>query len=186
MKYDGYMNEPLPERPLTGEPLALDLVNTEWIEAGTPHDLLALPGGMEQWLDSHGFSPPSDREAARRALENVRSALRRCLETDDADSGARHALNEILAEGRIVPFLQMEGAGESVEVEPALRPAWATARNYLELRGQWPRWRVRACAHPDCILYFLDTTRNGTRRWCDMRTCGNRAKARRYQQRHRE
>jgi predicted RNA-binding Zn ribbon-like protein len=55
----------------------------------------------------------------------------------------------------------------------------------VRLRQQYPLWRICACAHLEYILYFLDTTRNGTRRWCDMRTCGNRAKAQRYQRRHR-
>ena len=45
--------------------------------------------------------------------------------------------------------------------------------------------RVRRCAHPACVLYFLDGTKNGARRWCDMRTCGNRANAAAYYHRHR-
>jgi predicted RNA-binding Zn ribbon-like protein len=45
--------------------------------------------------------------------------------------------------------------------------------------------RVRRCAHPECVLYFLDGTKNGTRRWCDMRTCGNRANAAAYYRRRR-
>jgi predicted RNA-binding Zn ribbon-like protein len=40
--------------------------------------------------------------------------------------------------------------------------------------------RVRRCAEPRCHRVFLDTTRNGQRRWCDMGTCGNRAKAARH------
>ena len=40
--------------------------------------------------------------------------------------------------------------------------------------------RVRRCAEPRCHRVFLDTTRNGLRRWCDMGTCGNRAKAARH------
>ena len=44
--------------------------------------------------------------------------------------------------------------------------------------------RIRRCAHPACVLYFLDGTKNGTRRWCDMRTCGNRANAAAYYRRH--
>jgi predicted RNA-binding Zn ribbon-like protein len=39
--------------------------------------------------------------------------------------------------------------------------------------------RVRECpGGGGCGRLFLDTSRSGTRRWCDMRTCGNRAKAR--------
>ena len=45
--------------------------------------------------------------------------------------------------------------------------------------------RVRRCAAPDCARVFLDATRNGARRWCDMATCGNRAKAARFRARGR-
>ncbi|MGH7635122.1 MAG: CGNR zinc finger domain-containing protein [Gemmatimonadaceae bacterium] len=44
--------------------------------------------------------------------------------------------------------------------------------------------RVRTCAEPTCAWLFLDVTRSGTRRWCDMKICGNRTKARRYRERH--
>ena len=40
--------------------------------------------------------------------------------------------------------------------------------------------RVRRCADARCHRVFLDTTKNGLRRWCDMGTCGNRAKAARH------
>ena len=42
------------------------------------------------------------------------------------------------------------------------------------------RERIRRCANDECLWLFLDDSRNGTRRWCDMTTCGNRAKARRF------
>ena len=37
--------------------------------------------------------------------------------------------------------------------------------------------RFKACPGPGCAWVFVDTTRNGSRRWCDMAACGNRAKA---------
>jgi predicted RNA-binding Zn ribbon-like protein len=40
--------------------------------------------------------------------------------------------------------------------------------------------RVRQCADGSCAWLFLDTTRNRTRRWCDMKACGNRNKVRRF------
>lgn len=40
--------------------------------------------------------------------------------------------------------------------------------------------RVRRCADPRCARVFYDGSRNGKRRWCDMKTCGNRAKAARH------
>ena len=36
---------------------------------------------------------------------------------------------------------------------------------------------VRRCANPNCVLLFLDVSKSGRRRWCDMATCGNRAKS---------
>ncbi|WP_344746998.1 CGNR zinc finger domain-containing protein [Streptosporangium vulgare] len=37
---------------------------------------------------------------------------------------------------------------------------------------------MHAC--PSCYWLFLDTSKNGRRRWCSMTTCGSRDKARRY------
>jgi len=39
---------------------------------------------------------------------------------------------------------------------------------------------VRRCANDRCLWLFLDQKQGGTRRWCDMTSCGNRAKARRH------
>ena len=39
---------------------------------------------------------------------------------------------------------------------------------------------VRRCANDECLWLFLDRSKTGTRRWCDMASCGNRAKARRH------
>lgn len=36
---------------------------------------------------------------------------------------------------------------------------------------------VKKCENPECVLYFYDTTKNHSRRWCSMKGCGNRAKA---------
>ncbi|UCF95833.1 MAG: CGNR zinc finger domain-containing protein [Spirochaetaceae bacterium] len=44
--------------------------------------------------------------------------------------------------------------------------------------------RLRVCANPQCGWLFLDSSRNRSRRWCSMDSCGNRAKARRFYKRH--
>jgi predicted RNA-binding Zn ribbon-like protein len=46
--------------------------------------------------------------------------------------------------------------------------------------------RVRECANNRCLWLFLDDSKNGTRRWCSMQACGNRAKAHRHYLRQRE
>lgn len=40
--------------------------------------------------------------------------------------------------------------------------------------------RIKQCHHDDCILYFLDLSKGGKRKWCRMETCGNRVKASKF------
>jgi predicted RNA-binding Zn ribbon-like protein len=57
------------------------------------------------------------------------------------------------------------------------------ARAAARLVGSGSLARVRACAADDCRWWFVDDTRNHSRRWCEMKTCGNRAKLRRFRAR---
>lgn len=45
--------------------------------------------------------------------------------------------------------------------------------------------KLGACSNPECRWLFLDGSKNQGRRWCDMKLCGNRIKARRYRGRQR-
>jgi predicted RNA-binding Zn ribbon-like protein len=65
------------------------------------------------------------------------------------------------------------------EHDPAL-PLWALAMSASDLMTSEAVERVRACNNPECRWLFLDTSKNHTRRWCDMKLCGNRMKARRF------
>jgi predicted RNA-binding Zn ribbon-like protein len=65
------------------------------------------------------------------------------------------------------------------------RMLWPVARAAAELLSSANVGRVRECASETCTWLFLDDSRNRRRRWCDMASCGNRAKARRYYERHR-
>jgi len=62
---------------------------------------------------------------------------------------------------------------------------WPVVRSAAELLTSVEREQVRECAGDTCSWLFLDTSRNHTRRWCDMKDCGNRAKARRHYARSR-
>lgn len=63
-------------------------------------------------------------------------------------------------------------------------PVWVIAQSALELLLSSDMARVRACEASTCRWLFLDTSKNHMRRWCKMKVCGNRSKARRYQARH--
>ena len=59
-------------------------------------------------------------------------------------------------------------------------PVWMLAQAASELMTSALLGRLRACGSETCRWLFLDTSKNHTRRWCDMKICGNRMKARRF------
>ncbi|MFI5718426.1 CGNR zinc finger domain-containing protein [Nocardia sp. NPDC051750] len=164
----------LDPRPHLGEPPALDLLNTRWMDHG-PRDLLTDVSGLAIWLDSAGLSGAAP--ANERTLDAVLTA--RTAIYDAVVHGSRDALNDVLDRGRIRRHLTEDGPADTPEVDPAWLPGWLAADNLLTLLGEAPA-RIRRCAHPDCVLFFYDTSKNGTRRWHSMTTCGNRAKAARH------
>jgi predicted RNA-binding Zn ribbon-like protein len=165
-------------RPLTTEPLALDLVNVEWIDDGVRRDLLAEPGGIETWLAAAGHGDaPHDAAALREARAAILAAIDR--------PGDAAPLNAVLARGRLVERLGPHGPERMLELDDERwRVPWLAAQNLLELLRAGPD-RIRRCANHACILHFYDASRGGRRQWCSMAACGNRAKARRHYERTR-
>ncbi|GAB2736824.1 CGNR zinc finger domain-containing protein [Kitasatospora kifunensis] len=167
-------------RPLPEEPLSLDLLNTRWNNGGSPRDLLDSLDDLALWLTLNGFADqvPAD-QATRAALVATRAALAR-LAAGDSSPEVRAALNEVLAHGSVRRTLEVDGPQAHVVTDtPAWLPAWSAAADFLRLLAEGPD-RIRSCAHPSCVLHFYDTSKNGTRRWHSMATCGNRAKASRH------
>ncbi|NBM18029.1 CGNR zinc finger domain-containing protein [Streptomyces sp. GC420] len=177
---------PADPRPLTGEPLSLDLLNTRWVRDGEPRDLLTDTEGLGVWLAANGLdSRFTADEPTLERLRRTREALLAVVERPD-DAAAARRLDAVLDQGRIRATLGPRGVGEETEfADPAWGPGWTAAYDYLRLLRTAPD-RIRACAHEACVLHFFDTSRNGTRRWCSMAACGNRAKASRHYARSRE
>jgi predicted RNA-binding Zn ribbon-like protein len=72
----------------------------------------------------------------------------------------------------------------ALENEPALdRILWPVSLSAAELLISSDLSRLRQCGGEECGWMFLDTSRNRSRQWCDMRDCGNRAKVRRFRKR---
>ncbi|UPZ26928.1 CGNR zinc finger domain-containing protein [Streptomyces sp. LRE541] len=101
------------------------------------------------------------------------------------DAAAEAGLRRVLAGVHRVP--RPSGSGIEWHLEaPAERGlavelvlAWADVKERLP-------GRLRPCGNPECRLFLLDRSRANTARWCSMKTCGNRLKARRHQARTRE
>ncbi|MFF7181511.1 CGNR zinc finger domain-containing protein [Streptomyces sp. NPDC008121] len=167
-------------RPLVGEPVSLDLLNTRWNEDGVRQDLLTGTDGLAVWLAANGLDDRFTADAATlRHTLAARDALAGLVDRP-GDPVATARVDAVLGHGRIRATLTPEGPGEEAEfADAAWGPGWTAARDYLDLLRAAPD-RIRACAHDACILHFYDTSRNGTRRWCSMAICGNRAKASRH------
>jgi predicted RNA-binding Zn ribbon-like protein len=200
---------PLRQSPFVfiGNHRALDFVNTEIAAEGALRDLLGGLDDLVHWLEQAGAL---DHASAREALlkwrgkrggevvvkeaRELRSALRRLADAAAAGRPVPRAtlqrVNELLARGATVTTI-VPAAHHGFAPRRALRlrdPAdllVPVAEAAADLICHGDLSRIRRCAHPSCVLYFLDGTKNGTRRWCDMRTCGNRANAAAYYRRHR-
>lgn len=66
------------------------------------------------------------------------------------------------------------------QAKAAEYPVWLIAHSAAQLMLSDALARVRACEADSCRWLFLDTSKNHSRRWCNMKVCGNRAKARRF------
>ncbi|MFF9458420.1 CGNR zinc finger domain-containing protein [Streptomyces flaveolus] len=112
---------------------------------------------------------------ALRSEERGGCALRPAPRRWSPGPGAIGALNAVLAHGRTGCLLTTDGPATFTEADaPSWLPARQAAQDYLRLLTERPE-RIRACGNPECIPHFYDVSENGTRRWCSMAGCGNRA-----------
>lgn len=124
--------------------------------------------------------------AVREAIHNLFSARAAGL---PASTGDLRTLNRAIGRGMSHAGLVVAGAGfEWAWPDAKLdldRIIWWVSRSAAELLTSPDLPLVRECAGYDCGWLFMDTTKNRSRRWCDMATCGNRAKGRRHYERRR-
>jgi predicted RNA-binding Zn ribbon-like protein len=169
-----------PQRPLTDQPLPVDLLNTRWLTGVTPFDLLEHDELTAAWLNDRGLTVDGTPiPAVRQHLRDARDALAAVI----ADANAVEPINALLDRGRSRLMMEDDGPAEHDDVaQPEWRAPWACLRSYLRLVQTAPG-RVRKCANPICLLHFYDNSHTRERRWCSMAVCGNRFKARRHRNR---
>jgi len=197
----------------TGGSLALDFANTlDWRLREPPVELLKSFADLLRWSVTAAVLPPRvarrlqgweaahSRPAARALAEAVavREAIAQIFQAvargDEVPPQSLARLDDAIRRACVVRSLLPEGRGvrwewrEAERGEMALdaaRPCMAVALDAARLLTSPERDRVRQCGDAKCGWLFLDTSRNRSRRWCTMEGCGNRNKARRFQDRQR-
>lgn len=168
--------------------LVADFVNTRDLTRG--RDACATSDGLRNWLAERGLLAEGTRVTRADVAEaqRVREALRDVLSArNGVDVDLDAATAEIDAAAR--------RAGLEVRFDPTCPRVEATApgvrgavgRILVEVYdemvdGVWER--MKACRADDCRWAYLDTSKNRSRCWCSMESCGNRAKVHAYRQRH--
>lgn len=120
----------------------------------------------------------------REALFTIFSAIveRRAV-PDNALTRLNLMLQEASQHGRMV-YRDRRFVWEWADMQHHLDSVlWPVARSAAELLLSDELSHLRMCAAEDCAWLFLDRTKNQRRRWCDMKVCGNRVKARRHYER---
>ena len=152
------------------------------------HGVIHLEGADRARAQETAQPAAADRDLAR--VRAVRHALREVAEAIAEhrvpSSGAIDAVNRALRARQVIELVAAPD-GCSVDhrhVGDPVDDALARLAEPLvgELTGGHPE-RIRICASETCEWVFYDTSRTGRRRWCDMATCGNRAKAARHRAR---
>lgn len=126
----------------------------------------------------------------RRALSlrsNLRSIFSACAAEEAIPPGSLERLNREVAAACTTARLEVGDPGLNlswgrIDDSPAslLGPI---VRSAVDVLTGEDAERLRVCDSPTCRWLFVDHSRNRSRRWCSMETCGNRAKARRHYRR---
>ena len=194
---------------LLGERLCLDFANTvEGPISEHPEEFLRSYADLARWgwhvgvlsaaeaglLAAEAERRPAEAaEVFGRALELRHAIYRvfRAVARGEAppQAGLDRVREEYLAALRRARLVAGEGGcGWAWDDDPGAldRVLWPVARSAVELLTSAELGRVKECPGAgDCGWLFLDTTKNGTRRWCSMEGCGSRIKMRRQYARRR-
>ncbi len=189
---------PVQELARIGGHRCLDFVNT-LVAADEPvmRDSLPTPEAYRRWAERAGIAVDRAEDAKRDATALRRAkALRRAIrEIATAVAAAKPAPADAAA------LLTAETARSfrSRALAPTLKGlGWRRSRQDLDsvtdqlaveataLFADARELRLKRCIGAHCGWFFLDLSRNGSRRWCSMQDCGNRAKARRHRARARD
>ncbi|MGO3344576.1 MAG: CGNR zinc finger domain-containing protein [Marinomonas sp.] len=174
-----------------GNNLAVDFINTQYVNQGELVDQLSSLDALYQWATEMGVLLEDDNgttsmEDVWQLRHSVKTLLAAYIEEQALP---KEALNVINRQLKNAPLQQQLLA---VAHEFALQPLHATlsieqllgkiAYEVASLLTSNHSRQIKRCSNEKCVLMFVDTSRSKKRRWCSMDSCGNRAKAANYYQ----
>jgi predicted RNA-binding Zn ribbon-like protein len=189
--------------PAASEDLCLAFANTlSWRGSPAPSESLGGVADLLGWLGGAASLPAETVAQARRWSQAQREQAAIVFNEAIGLREATYRLFSALASREPVPdadLALLNGALAGAPPRRAVAPgnggyAWETDAIEMSAAGLlapvlWSaadlmtradRRRVRRCANDACLWLFIDESKAGTRRWCDMSSCGNRAKSRRH------
>jgi predicted RNA-binding Zn ribbon-like protein len=195
----------MPDFLFLANDLCLDFVNTEVMLNGVRTNLLQNFSDFAEWVEKAGIASvgevrrlikrQGDTGEARSSFQGVReirhllrTSVENVMESGRVPDSLARALNRRLriprwvtevvpANGRLQTQTHwlLEKPADLLVLVAHLAADFSSSADYSA---------IRKCENPDCILFFYDTSKNHSRRWCSMSLCGNRAKVAAFRERH--
>lgn len=169
------------ERPADGLP---DFA--AWVKWSAKHG--AISDGAARDLNAWAQAHPDEASRALDDAKELRVRLFRLLSAHaQGDPGLRDevaCLNRHM--GSALSHLRLNPTGSGLEFENLVTPErmmWPVVYSAVALLTDELSARLRRCGGDKCTWLFIDESKNRSRRWCDMRVCGNRAKSRAHYRR---
>lgn len=169
-------------------------IHTEWTERLESYAHLVAWGQQAGVLDettaarlrAYAASHPAEAEVVLNQARQIRLTIYRIFSTVAAGQKPESAVLDDFSAAlagtmehmRVVPQAEDFVWGWNSGDAPLERVLWPVVWSAAELLLSKQHHQVRECGGRDCSWLFLDTSRNHSRRWCSMDSCGNREKAR--------
>ena len=154
-------------------------------------ETLRKPVDLERWaadvLGATGLrTAASSIPAAKRLRAAVWASAEAIIDSRSIPASDRLTLNTFAALPSLARQLQPDGGQTWLRAPEAAALFSSIARDMIEVATGPLAARVRRCEGVNCAIPFVDTSRPGSRRWCSMDRCGNRAKVAAHRRRHRQ
>jgi len=162
--------------------MCLDLTHTGGEGEAARWEILHGPADAARFLGIIiDTEPPFVNARDTTAVRDLRRALSGLARTRAVGAppppGVIGVINAAAAQPSLVPQLDEDSSSRLIRGNTT-QALSTIARDAVDLFSSQLADRIRICAADDCSLLYVDTSRPGTRRWCSMDWCGDRAKKR--------